>query len=197
MNYRDILEDLFKKNNGLLLTQDIVKGGISKQLLGKYVKMGYLERVAHGVYLSKDALLDDMYVIQARSKKSVFSHESALFLHDLTDRDPLSYTITLPSGYNASQYKQDGIKVYYVKSNLLDLGIEEGKTIFGRTIRVYNKERTVCDIIRNRSNMDSSVLNESIKRYLKTDNINISLLMKYAKLFNIDKILRYYLEVLL
>lgn len=91
-----------------------------------------------------------MYVLQARSGKAVFSHETALYLHDLTDRDPLQYTLTLPSGYNATKFKNKGVYVHFIKSDLLNLGVGDGKTPFGRTIRVYNKERTICDIVRNR-----------------------------------------------
>ena len=157
----------------MLLTKDIIEAGISKQLLSKYVKKGYIERVAQGVYLSKDAFEDEMYVLQARSKKAIFSHETALYLHDLTDRDPLQYTVTLPSGYNASNFKNDGIYVYFIKNDLLNLGVEYGKTPFGRNIRVYNKERTICDIVRNRNGNDSAIFNEGIRRYLSEKETDI------------------------
>ena len=197
MNYRKCLEDLLDKNEGILLTKEIVEIGISRQLLSKYVKMGYIERVAQGVYLSKDAFEDEMYVLQARSKKAVFSHETALYLHELTDRDPLQYTITLPSGYNATKFKDNGAYVYFIKDELLGLGVEDKKTPFGRTIRVYNKERTICDIVRSRNTINPSVVNEAIKRYLSEKDKNIPKLMQYAKELRVEKIVRHYVEVLL
>lgn len=197
MNYTEQLERLLKLNNGMLVTKDITEAGISKQLLGSYVKKGYIERVAHGVYLSKDAFEDEMYVLQVKSKRAVFSHETALFMHGLTDRDPLNYTITLPSGYNASRIKETGTGVFFVKKELLELGLEEGETIFGRKIRIYNKERTVCDLVRSRKSIDIAILNDGIKRYLALKDKNISILMKYAKELKVDKNLRKYLEVLL
>ena len=136
MDLYNQFEKLFKENDGLMLTKDIVDAGFSRQLLGKYVKKGYIERVAYGVYLSKDAFEDEMYVLQVRSNRLVFSHETALFIHDLTDRDPLAYMVTLPSGYNASKFKENGTEVYFIKAELLELGVEEGKTVFGRKIRV-------------------------------------------------------------
>ncbi len=197
MDYRKCLETLLDKNEGVLLTKDILEAGISKQLLSKYVKRGYVERVGQGVYLSIDAFEDEMYVLQARSKKAVFSHETALYLHDLTDRDPLQYTITLPSGYNATKFKDDGVYVYYIKNNLLNLGVEDGKTLFGRSIRVYNKERTICDIVRNRNGIDPAIVNEGIRRYLSLKDKNIPKLLQYAEKIRIEKIVREYLEVLL
>lgn len=197
MSYLDKLEDLLKAKNGILLTKDVIEVGISKQLLSTYVKQGYIERVAHGVYLSNDALEDEMYVLQVRSNLAVFSHETALFHHDLSDRDPLNYTITIPTGYNASKFKESGIEVYYVKRELLELGLIIGKTVFGREVRIYDKERTICDVIRSRNNMDISIVNDSLKRYIASKDKDISKLLKYAKAFKIDKVLRTYLEVLL
>ena len=197
MDYHKLLETLLREKEGMLLTKDIIEAGISKQLLSKYVKKGYIERVAQGVYLSKDAFEDEMYVLQARSKKAIFSHETALYLHDLTDRDPLQYTVTLPSGYNASNYKNDGICVYFIKNDLLNLGVEYGKTPFGRNIRVYNKERTICDIVRNRNVIDSAIINEGIRRYLSEKEKDIPKLLQYAEKFRVEKIIRQYVEVLI
>jgi predicted transcriptional regulator of viral defense system len=197
MDYRKCLEALLDENEGLLLTKDIVEAGISNQLLSKYVKKGYIERIAQGVYLSKDAFEDDMYVLQVRSRKAVFSHEIALYMHDLTDRDPLQYTLTLPSGYNATKFKDKGVYVHFIKSDLLNLGVGDGKTPFGRTIRVYNKERTICDIVRNRNVIDPAILNEAVRRYLSAKEKNIPKLMQYAEKFRVEKIIRQYAEVLL
>ena len=197
MYYHKLLETLLREKEGMLLTKDIIEAGISKQLLSKYVKKGYIERVAQGVYLSKDAFEDEMYVLQARSKKAIFSHETALYLHDLTDRDPLQYTVTLPSGYNASNFKNDGIYVYFIKNDLLNLGVEYGKTPFGRNIRVYNKERTICDIVRNRNVIDSAIINEGIRRYLSEKEKDIPKLLQYAEKFRVEKIIRQYVEVLI
>ena len=197
MDYHKLLETLLREKEGMLLTKDIIEAGISKQLLSKYVKKGYIERVAQGVYLSKDAFEDEMYVLQARSKKAIFSHETALYLHDLTDRDPLQYTVTLPSGYNASNFKNDGIYVYFIKNDLLNLGVEYGKTPFGRNIRVYNKERTICDIVRNRNVIDSAIINEGIRRYLSEKEKDIPKLLQYAEKFRVEKIIRQYVEVLI
>lgn len=197
MNYHELMDSIIKKNSGLILTKDVVEAGISKTLLSKYVANGDLERVAHGVYLSGDAFEDDMYVLQARSNKAIFSHETALYIHDLTDRDPLEWVVTLPSGYNATRLKEDGIKVYFIKRSLHTLGVEEAKTIHGRSIRIYNKERTICDMIRNRSSMDIAILNEGMKRYIQSRQRNIPLLVDYANQLQIESILRKYLEVLL
>ena len=63
-----------------------------------------------------------MYLVHLRCKQAVFSHETALFFHDLTDREPLVYEITVKTGYNPSKLKEDGIKVYTIKKNSMEKG---------------------------------------------------------------------------
>ena len=73
---------------------------------------GKLERIAHGIYITPDVWKDKMLICQLRKSKMVYSHETALFLHDLTDRDPVAYCVTVPTGYNTSKLKHDGLIVY-------------------------------------------------------------------------------------
>lgn len=197
MNYQDKLEKLIETKDGLILTREVEAAGISRQYLNILLKEKKLERVAHGVYLTPDAFDDEMYRIQAKNQRIIFSHETALYLHDLTDRDPIEWSVTIPYGYNATHLRDEGIKVYTVKKSLYQMGVVELKTIYGRDIKAYNKERTICDIVRNRNNMDVGILNEAVKRYLSSKDKNIPLLMRYAEELDIQNILRNYVEILL
>ena len=125
------------------------------------------------------------------------THETALFLHDLTDREPLEYEITVKTGYNPSKLKDDGIKVYTIKKELHGEGITTMQTSFGHLVPVYNMERTICDIIRNRNNTEIQTFQTALKQYAKRKDKNLRLLMQYAAEFHVDKILRQYFEVLL
>lgn len=138
-----------------------------------------------------------MLIHQLRKSKMVYSHETALFLHDLTDRDPVAYCVTVPTGYNTSRLKQDGLIVYTIKKELLDLGICTKQTTFGNDIRVYNMERTICDILRDRKNQDVVVVSDALKRYIRRPDKDLNRLMKYAGILRVEKVLRNYLEVLL
>lgn len=77
----------------------------------------------------------------------------------------------------------------------MNLGVEYGKTPFGRNIKVYNKERTICDIVRNRNTIDSSIVNEGVRRYLSKKEKDIPKLLQYAEKFRVEKIIRQYVEV--
>lgn len=197
MNYRDRLEELIDSNDGLILTKEVEKAGIPRQYLTIFTKENKLERVAQGVYLTPDTFDDEMYRIQAKNQRAIFSHETALYLHDLTDRDPIEWSVTVPYGYNATHLKEEGISVYTVKKTLHQMGVMERKTIYGRSIKAYNRERTICDIVRNRNNMDVAILNDSIRRYLNLKEKNIPLLLRYARELGVENILRNYLEILI
>ena len=156
-----------------------------------------LEQAAHGVYVSPDTWTDAMYILHIRCSQAVFSHETALFFHDLTDREPLKYTITVRTGYNPSRLQDDGFQVYTVKKDLHEKGITTMQTPFGHSVPVYDMERTICDLLRSRKNIEMQVFQDALKQYARRKDKNIRTLMKYASMFHVEKILRPYLEGLL
>lgn len=79
---------------------------------------------------------------------------SALFFHDLTDRELAAYSITVKTGYNPPRLHEDGFKVYTIKKELHGIGIIGAETPFGHTVSVYDMERTICDLLRSRSNIE-------------------------------------------
>jgi len=136
-------------------------------------------------------------MLQLRRSKLVFSHETALYLHDLTDRDPVPYSVTVPRGYNASSLSEAGFRIYTVKRALHELGATRMQTVFGHWVRVYGLERTICDCIRSRNQMDIAVATDALKRYARRTDRNLNELMRMAELFRIVSPLKHYLEVLL
>lgn len=191
------LEALIKSSNGVITTKLANDHDIHRQYLSQFTKQCKLERIAHGIYITPDVWEDKMLIHQLRKEKMVYSHETALFLHDLTDRDPLSYSVTVPTGYNTSKLNEDGLIVYTIKKELFELGICTKQTMFGNDVRTYDMERTICDIIRDRNNQDSAVLSDAMKKYARRSDKNLNRLMKYSEIFKVEKILRNYLEVLL
>lgn len=197
MSKFDTLDSMLKKNNGFLKTSEGIEAGISKPYLSEYMRERGLTRVAHGLYMSQDAWEDGMYVIQTRYPMAVFSHETALYLLSLADREPLKYSVTLRAGTNSTGLTKQGVKVFKVRENLFEEGVTEGKSPAGHTLRVYNAERTICDLVRSRRNIEIQDLQTAVREYMRLKAKNLPLLMRYAKAFSVDKIIRRYLEVLL
>ncbi len=191
------LEALVNKSDGVITTKLVESHNIHREYLSEFVKQGKLERVAYGIYITPNVWEDKMLIFQLRKSKIVYSHDTALFLHDLTDRDPIDYCVTVPSGYNTKRLKQEGLFVRIVKKDFFEMGICVKKTAFENDVKTYDMERTICDILRDRNNQDASVLSDGLRRYSSRKDKDLNRLMKYAELFRIEKILRPYLEVLL
>lgn len=191
------LEDLIRGSNGVITTKLTDAESIHREYLREFVRQGKLERVKHGIYITPEMWEDKMLIYQLRKEKMIYSHETALFLHDLTDRDPLAYCVTVPTGYNTSKLNEDGLIVHTIKKELLELGICSRQTAFGNEVKVYDIERTICDILRDRNNQDAAVVSDALKKYIRRQDKDLNKLMKYAGLLRIEKVLRTYLEVLL
>lgn len=193
----DKLQDLLKSSKGVVTAKLADAHGVHREYLSEFVRQGKLERIAHGIYITPEVWEDKMLLHQLRKGKMVYSHETALFLHDLTDRDPVAYCVTVPAGYNTSKLNQEGLVVHTVKKELLDLGICIKQTTFGNDIRTYDMERTICDILRDRNKQDAAIVSAALKRYVRRADKDLHKLMKYAGILRIEKVLRNYLEVLL
>lgn len=184
-------------DSGILLTKNAIEAGISKHALYNFIRNNGFEKAAHGVYASPETWEDENYILSLRCPQGVLSHDEALYYHGLTDREPLQKAITIYTGYGTSRMVADGIKVFTVKKELLDIGKEIVKTSYGHDIPLYNRERTICDLIRSRNRFEIQDFQTALKTYIMGKNKNLNRLMEYAKLFHVDKKIREYMEVLL
>jgi len=191
------VRDILKDQNGILLTSDLAKLGISRTYLSILVKKGEIQPISRGVYSAANELSDEMVSLQARYKGAIFSHETALYLLGLTDRSPLFYSVTVPSVYNATTLKASGAKVYFVKRSNYRLGMITMRSPHGNDIKTFNLDRTICDVLRSRNRVDVQFVNQALKKYVIHKDRNIDQLYNFARQFRIQKIVREVIEVLL
>ncbi len=197
MDFYDKILKIVEKNNGYVTTKEVVENGINKIFLTNMVKNGTLVRISRGYYGLPNYIEDEYYKIASKSKNARFSMATALYLHNLSDRTPLVYNVTLPFGYSGVLQKEKKVILNFVKRELLDLGVIEMTSPFGMKIKVYDIERTICDIIKNKNKIDAEIFSKALKDYAKSRNKNLSKLTKYARAMNIEKKVSEYMEVLL
>jgi len=197
MTNSEFIMKMIKNNNGVITAAEVTEAGISRGNLKYMMDTGLLERTGRGVYQLVGASEDKMYNLQIRYKRGIFSGATALYLFDLTDRTPAKYQMTFPHNYNISTVKGENVKCNRVIMELYDLGVVEVKTPAGNTVRAYNMERTLCDILRKHNKTDMHVITDAFKRYVRRKDKNITLLCKYGKKLKVEAKLRTYLEVLL
>lgn len=197
MTKKEQLSELIKNQGGYLASFDAQKLGISRAYLHEYIKANKFEKVSHGLYKSHDAWMDDLYILSLKNEKAVFSFETALMLHGLTEREPTEIFVTVPRSYNASHLRNNGITVYQAKEEWWALGRTVAKTVYGNEVCVYDKERAICDIVRVKGKKDPQMFAYALKEYIKRTDKNLPLLIKYAKIFGIEAELRRYIEVMI
>ncbi len=187
------IKEIVENNNGILSTKVLDENNIHRQYLKKLVDEGYLIKVSRGLYVKPDKDINEFYVIGEQYKSGIFSHNTALYFYDLTDRTPFSLDMTFTSNVRVSNYM---LSPHYVNKERFEIGLTIKEFEDGTKIKVYDMERTICDIIRDRNKIDSQIFNSALKGYMKRKDKNLNLLYEYAKKFSILKILKMYLEVL-
>lgn len=192
MNKKDILKQLIEKNNGYLLSTMVNENNISKTTLSKYVREKGLERVARGVYITDDVWPDELYIMQVRNKAVIFSGETALYLHGLTDREYPEICISVPTGYNASHLKTRNVRVKYAPKNSHALGVCTVPSMSGNMVKAYDRERCICDLISDRKKMEVQIFQTAMKEYMTSKDKKLSRLVEYAKKLGMrDEVMKY------
>ena len=179
MEYENKILNLFR--NGYLTTRNVTTNNIPRTYLTKLIKENKIERVSRGVYIKKNVLVDEFVVLQNKSKYAIYSNTTALYLHGFSNRIPIRYDITIKSGYKGSLQKEDNVNLFYTKNELLDLGVINYKLDSGNIIRVYDLDKTICDIIKNKKKIDAEIFNKAIREYFYSKKKNTLKLYEYAK----------------
>lgn len=193
MEYESKILKLFK--NGYLTTKDVTDNDIPRTYLTKLIKEDKIERVSRGVYIKKNVLVDEFVVLQSKSKYAIYSNTTALYLHGFSNRIPIKYDITIKSGYKGSLQKGKNVNLFYTKKELLELGVIDYKLDSGNIIRVYDLDKTICDIIKNKKKIDAEIFNKAIREYFYSKKKNTLKLYEYAKKMNIYNKVRDTFEV--
>ena len=191
------IDSMLEQGNGYITTRAVTEQGISKPYFAEYVHSRELERVAHGVYQSPDAWPDDMYVLHLRNSNIIFSHQSALALHGMMEREPHHIYVTVKQGYNATHLRKQGVIVHTVSPEIFTLGLTSATTTFGNTVPTYDRERTLCDVIRQRGSMDVQTYQTAIREYMLHGHKNLPHLIRCSRALKVEDDVRRYLEVLL
>lgn len=197
MDYIAVLAAIAAEHGGIIETKTAEQHGISKAMLCKLCKANRIHRIVKGQYILPDDLEDELLSISKRSTHIIFSHETALFLHGISDRTPFEHTITAPSGCIPSAAIKAECKVYYIKPELFALGKTEEKTPAGNLVPCYDLERTICDCVRSRNKLGTETFLAALKMYAASPKKDLNQLNFYAKQMRVANILRQYLEVLL
>ena len=119
--------------------------------------------------------------MQSKSKYVIYSNVTALYLHGFSNRIPVKYDITVKSGYKGSLQKENNVNLFYTKKELLELGVMIYKLDSGNIIKVYDLDKTICDIIKHKKKIDAEIFNKAIREYFYSRKKKTLKLYEYAK----------------
>lgn len=183
---------IFENNDGFMKTAELSSENIYYNDIQKLIKEGYIEKVRQGYYMwtfEKD--FSEARIISKLFPDGILCMDTALFYYRYSDRTPLQWDIAVSKDSSKSRFNIDYpfVKPYYVEPTIFELGLTEGE-IDGYPVRIYNKERTICDCIRYVNKMDRETFNKAIQGYLKDPKMKISLLIEYSKKLKVAKRVR-------
>lgn len=196
MSKKIVLDRLIEENNGYLLTSLAIKNNVSRTYLSQYVKEKEMEKVARGIYIEEDVWPDELFIMQARNAAVIFSGETALYLHGMIDREYTEVCITVPSGYNVTHLKADNIKVKYAPKDIYELGVCDVTSGSGNRVKVYDKERCICELVMDRRRIEVQNFQTAMKDYMSAKDKNLLRLIAYAEKLGIRDEVMKYVEVL-
>lgn len=198
MTKKEKIENFIEKYNGYLITSLVCNEDISKTYVAQYIKEHGMEKVSRGLYITDDVWPDELFILQQRNSAVIYSGETALYLHGLTDREYSSVCVTVPQGYNASHLKENDfdVTVKYAAPELYKMGVCEIPSSSGNLVKVYNKERCICDLIMNRNKYEVQLFQTAIKEYMLSKDKQLSQLIIYADRMGIRDEVMKYVEVL-
>lgn len=196
---KDTRQDLkrFLEEESIIPYKKLQNMGFSSSQIKLMLKQGFLTRVERGVYSLFNTPPDPYQEFQLKYTQAIFSNETALSLHQLTDVMPEQLSITVSQSYNADYLKKkSGVSVRKVSPARYALGMTVMKSPFGNEIRVYDREKTLCDILSKRFHVEKRLIVESFKNYLESKDKNLSRLLEYARQLRVENEVRKYLEIL-
>ncbi len=175
------IKKLLKQNNGIITTKQIEEIGISRVHIKQFIENGIIERVKKGIYISSDMIEDEFYIFQLKNKNAIFSYNTAMYLFRSSERTPDKIDVTVYSGYNVQRFPNN-MRVHYVKRNLLNLGVVMVNSPSGFKVKVYNMERTICDILKDRNtSVDKEQTNKFIRNMIVHNQVDLNKIWEYAK----------------
>lgn len=190
MHYVQYYKSIFDKYGGMMRTTQLAEEKIFYPQREKLIADGYVEKIRRGYYqwINPDDFSEVGTVIRL-FPDAILCMDTALRYYGYSDRTPGNWHLAVSKDSGKSRFKIDYpfVKPYYVEPAVLELGLTTG-TMDGHAIRIYDKERLICDCLRYRNKMDKEIFNKAIQKYIADPEKSIPKLMEYAGPLRVKKL---------
>ena len=182
-------QKIFDKYSGIMRTCELTKEGIFYNKIQELIKDGYIEKIKYGYYQWQD----ERAFTEASAVVSLFSEAivcdmTAIMYYGYSDRAAGVWHIAVDNKSARNKYKLNFpvVKPHFIDKARLDIGVTIGK-VDGIPVKIYDRERVICDCLRNMNSMDGEIFNIVIQRYVHDKEKNAAKLMEYAKKLGVEK----------
>lgn len=192
-----ILSDIFKDYDYVMTTAQLSSVKLYYRDIQRMLNEGLIEKIKRGYYHWIECYgKAEIVIINRLFPDGVLCMDTVLFYYKYSDKTPAEWHITIAKNTSRqrTQIEYPLIKAYRVESELLPLGETNGE-IDSQKVRIYDRDRTICDVLRNMNKMDKEIFNKAIQGYVKDPKKNISNLMQYAKALRVQKRVKDIIEV--
>ena len=111
---------------------------------------------------------------------------------DSTDREYSKITVTVPPRFNRTRLLAEGVLIRQEQEEIYELGVCEMQTNFGNTVKTYNREKCICDLVKMRGKVEVQHYQTAIKSYMRSKEKDLNRLVKYADALQVrDEIMKY------
>lgn len=183
-------KSIFDKYGGMMRTTQLAEEKIFYPQREKLIADGYVEKIRRGYYqwINLDDFSEVATVIRL-FPDAILCMDTALRYYGYSDRTPGDWHLAVSKDSGKSRFKIDYpfVKPYYVEPAVLELGLTTG-TMDGHAIRIYDKDRLICDCLRYRNKMDKEIFNKAIQKYIADPEKSIPKLMEYAGPLRVKKL---------
>lgn len=190
---------VFRATGGLLRTRDALKAGIHPRTLYELRDSGCIEQLSRGLFrlaegpsLGNPALVTVALVIP----DGVLCLISALAWHELTTEIPHEIYVAIPRGAEPPRLNHPPVRHFWFSGNAYSEGIET-QHVDGVPLRVYCREKTIADCFKHRNRIGLDTVLEALKTYRHRGPVNTELLLYYAEICRVKRVIQPYLEAIL
>ena len=185
-------KEIFDRYGGMMRTTQLAQEKVFYAQRQQLIEEGYIEKIRTGYYQWIDP--DDFSetgLITRLFPDAIFCMDTALRYYGYSDRTPGQWHLAVSKDSGKSRFHIDYpfVKPYYIEPAVLELGLTQGN-MDGHDIRIYDKDRLICDCLRYRNKMDKEIFNKAIQNYIADPEKCIPKLMAYSGPLRIKKLVK-------
>ena len=193
------ITEYIKSSGGYARMKELRTAGFQTREISALVTRGHIERVKTGFYrlAEYEAKGEHAGLVEAcrAIPGGIICLLSALDFYGLTTFNPSEVYVAIPHEAKPPRLFYPPIKPFFFRERFYTLGIESVRIPAGE-IKIYGKEKTICDMFRYRRKLGEDLALEALKQYLKLKDANTARLLEYAVACQAKTVMMPYLKAL-